>query len=142
MSPDCLTGFRVLDLSQYLPGPYATQILADLGAEVVKIEPPAGDPMRAIGPRDDDGVSAFYKLVNAGKTVVSYNYSWISRKGKEHCSRVGEYHIPDQKARIWVRPLTTLSAREFHSEVAPVSVQQNLGLATFDLENGRRRLFP
>ncbi len=45
-------------------------MLADLGAEVVKIEPPAGDPMRALGPRDGDGVSAFYKLVNAGKTVV------------------------------------------------------------------------
>jgi crotonobetainyl-CoA:carnitine CoA-transferase CaiB-like acyl-CoA transferase len=60
-------------LSQYLPGPYATQILADLGAEVVKIEPPGGDPMRQIGPPDGDGVSAFYKLVNAGKTVVRLN---------------------------------------------------------------------
>ena len=66
----CLTGMRVLDLSQYLPGPYATQILADLGAEVVKIEPPAGDPMRTIGPADADGISAFYKLINAGKTVI------------------------------------------------------------------------
>ena len=66
----CLHGFRVLDLSQYLPGPYAAQILADLGAEVIKIEPPAGDPMRAIGLRERDGTSAFYKLINAGKTVV------------------------------------------------------------------------
>jgi crotonobetainyl-CoA:carnitine CoA-transferase CaiB-like acyl-CoA transferase len=66
----CLGGLRVLDLSQYLPGPHAGQILADLGAEVVKLEPPAGDPMRGLGPIDRDGVSAFYKLVNAGKTVV------------------------------------------------------------------------
>ena len=70
MSLRCLEGFRVLDLSQYLPGPYAGQILADLGAEVVKVEPLAGDPMREFGPRDGDGVSAFYKLINAGKTVV------------------------------------------------------------------------
>ena len=70
MSFDLLTGLRVLDLSQYLPGPHAAQILADLGAEVVKVEPPAGDPMQGIGPRDSDGVSAFYKLINAGKTVV------------------------------------------------------------------------
>lgn len=70
MPADCLSGIRVLDLSQYLPGPYAAQILADLGAEVVKIEPPAGDPMRGLGPRDGDGVSAFYKIVNAGKRVV------------------------------------------------------------------------
>ncbi len=66
----CLAGLRVVDLSQYLPGPFAGQILADLGAEVVKVEPPGGDPMRGIGPPDPDGVSAYYKLVNAGKRVV------------------------------------------------------------------------
>ncbi len=70
MPTRCLTGIRVLDLSQYLPGPFGAQILADLGAEVVKVEPPAGDPMRQVPPLDGDGLSAFYKLVNAGKTVV------------------------------------------------------------------------
>ncbi|MDJ0947047.1 MAG: CoA transferase [Kiloniellales bacterium] len=70
MTSDCLAGYRVVDLSQYLPGPFAGQILADLGAEVVKVEPPGGDPMRGIGPPDPDGVSAYYKLVNAGKRVV------------------------------------------------------------------------
>ncbi|MEP2814209.1 MAG: CoA transferase, partial [Alphaproteobacteria bacterium] len=45
-----LSGIRVLDLSQYLPGPLAAQVLADLGAEVVKIEPPAGDPQRHLDP--------------------------------------------------------------------------------------------
>ena len=70
MLKDCLAGTRVLDLSQYLPGPFAAQILADLGAEVVKLEPPAGDPMRSLGPIDGDGLSAFYKLINAGKSVL------------------------------------------------------------------------
>jgi len=70
MSARYLTGIRVLDLSQYLPGPYAGQILADLGAEVVKVEPPAGDPLRGVPPLDGDGVSVFYKLINAGKTVT------------------------------------------------------------------------
>jgi crotonobetainyl-CoA:carnitine CoA-transferase CaiB-like acyl-CoA transferase len=42
-----LDGMRVLDLSVYRPMPHATQILADLGAEVLKVEPPGGDPMRA-----------------------------------------------------------------------------------------------
>ncbi len=70
MTATCLAGLRVIDLSQYLPGPFAGQILADLGAEVVKVEPPGGDPMRGIGPPDPDGVSAYYKLVNAGKRIV------------------------------------------------------------------------
>ena len=70
MLADCLQGLRVLDLSQYLPGPYAAQILADLGAEVVKVEPPEGDPLRRLGPIDADGISPFYKLINAGKTVL------------------------------------------------------------------------
>jgi crotonobetainyl-CoA:carnitine CoA-transferase CaiB-like acyl-CoA transferase len=66
-----LAGTRVLDLSQYVPGPYATLLLADLGADVVKVEPPGGDPMRGLaGPRDADGISPFWKLMNGGKTIV------------------------------------------------------------------------
>ncbi len=67
---DLLEGVRVIDLSQWLPGPAAGQLLADLGAEVIKVEPPAGDPMRRLGPLDEDAISVWYKLVNAGKKVV------------------------------------------------------------------------
>ncbi len=70
MAFDFLAGTRVLDLSQYVPGPYATLLLADLGAEVVKVEPPGGEPMRRLLLRDRDGVSPLYKVVNGGKTVV------------------------------------------------------------------------
>jgi crotonobetainyl-CoA:carnitine CoA-transferase CaiB-like acyl-CoA transferase len=65
-----LAGIRVIDLGQYIPGPYAAHLLAGLGAAVVKIEPPGGEPMRHLGPRDKDGLPAAYKLVNAGKTIV------------------------------------------------------------------------
>lgn len=70
MLDDTLEGCRVLDLSQYLPGPYATRQLADLGADVVKVEPPGGDPMRTFIFLDDDGLSPLYKQVNAGKSVI------------------------------------------------------------------------
>jgi crotonobetainyl-CoA:carnitine CoA-transferase CaiB-like acyl-CoA transferase len=66
-----LAGIRVLDLSQYVPGPYAALLLGDLGAEVVKVEPPGGDPMRRrFVLQDADGVSPLYKVVNGGKAVV------------------------------------------------------------------------
>jgi crotonobetainyl-CoA:carnitine CoA-transferase CaiB-like acyl-CoA transferase len=64
-----LSGVKVLDLSHYISGPIASQILADMGAEVVKIEPPTGDGMRDLGPRDADGDPVFYASLNAGKSL-------------------------------------------------------------------------
>lgn len=64
-----LTGFRILDLSHYIPGPMATLFLADFGATVIKIEPPGGDPMTGLGPRDAEGRPVYYRALNAGKAV-------------------------------------------------------------------------
>lgn len=64
-----LRGVRVLDLTRHLPGPLAALLLADMGAEVLKIEPPDGDGMREMGPRRADGRSAYFAIVNAGKTA-------------------------------------------------------------------------
>ena len=64
-----LQGVRVLDLTRHLPGPLATLLLADMGAEVLKLEPPGGDGMRDMGPRDAGGGSVYFAAVNAGKTT-------------------------------------------------------------------------
>ncbi len=64
-----LDGVRVLDLSQYIPGPFATRQLADLGANVIKIEPPSGDPMRRFMFQGDDDVSPIYRHLNRGKRI-------------------------------------------------------------------------
>ncbi len=61
-----LAGIRILDLSRVLAGPYCTALMADLGAEVIKIEPPGGDDYRHIGPFRD-GESALFTLNNRGK---------------------------------------------------------------------------
>jgi crotonobetainyl-CoA:carnitine CoA-transferase CaiB-like acyl-CoA transferase len=57
-----LEGITVVDLTRYLPGPYCTRMLADLGAAVVKVESPEGDPVRTV---------AWYSLLNDGKRVVT-----------------------------------------------------------------------
>lgn len=64
-----LHGVRILDLSRHLPGPLATLLLGDMGAEVLKIEPPAGDEMRVMGPLGANGRSVYFDAVNAGKTT-------------------------------------------------------------------------
>ena len=64
-----LAGIKVLDLSRVLAGPYCTALLADLGAEIVKLEPPSGDDYRHIGPFKD-GESALFTLNNRGKKSV------------------------------------------------------------------------
>ena len=66
-----LTGVRVLDLTQFLSGPYATQILADLGAEVIKLEPPQGDPIRAVPPHFIGDDSAYYVCINRNKRCIA-----------------------------------------------------------------------
>ena len=86
MLGDFLAGIRVLDLSQFLPGPFATQMLADLGADVLKIEPPAGDPLRRLDPATgqpgpEDARTPYYDVVNAGKTVVAIDLK--SEAGKQ-----------------------------------------------------------
>jgi formyl-CoA transferase len=67
-----LAGVRVLDLSRVLAGPYCSMVLADLGADVVKLERPgSGDPTRSWGPPFREGESAYYLCVNRGKRSVT-----------------------------------------------------------------------
>lgn len=72
MSARCgpLSGVRILDLSSVVMGPYATQVLGDLGADVVKVESPAGDNMRAVGPMRNPGMGHLYLHLNRNKRSI------------------------------------------------------------------------
>lgn len=72
-SAQALAGIRVLDLSRVLAGPFCTQMLADLGAEVCKVEAPGGDDTRRWGPPFQHGESAYFLSANRGKKSVAIN---------------------------------------------------------------------
>ncbi|QOW52972.1 MULTISPECIES: CaiB/BaiF CoA-transferase family protein [Acinetobacter] len=91
-----LTGFRVLDLSRILAGPWCSQILADLGAEVIKIEKPDhGDDTRIWGPpwlknnqQQDTHESAYYLSANRGKHSVAVDLS--TPEGQQIIKKIAE----------------------------------------------------
>ena len=87
-SGGALAGFRVIDLTRVLGGPYCTQILADNGAEVIKIEPPQGDEVRDWGPPFKGGISAYFAGVNRNKRAIGLDLR--SPEGQEVLFRLLE----------------------------------------------------
>src|SRR5689334_21792707 len=68
--PEILKGVRVIDLSSVIAGPFATQMLGDLGADVIKVERPSGDSVRQTGRARRRGMSAMFLHNNRNKRSV------------------------------------------------------------------------
>ena len=82
-----LSGIRVLDLSRLLPGAYATQMLADFGADVIKVEEPgSGDYGRFMPPQGAGGMSLYFIAINRNKRSMTLNLK--SAKGREIFQRM------------------------------------------------------
>jgi crotonobetainyl-CoA:carnitine CoA-transferase CaiB-like acyl-CoA transferase len=101
-----LEGIRVLDFTRHLPGPYATDILRRLGAQVLKVEPPDGDPTRWLPPIVGDAGSLFH-LVNSGKeSVVVDLKSEIGRSFAQQlaavCDIVTESYRPEVTVELGI----------------------------------------
>src|SRR6188768_2668841 len=74
-----LTGISVVDLTRYLPGPFASRELMRLGARVTRLLPPGGDPLRELAP-------AWHEALNEGKEPVELDLKAEPRRGHELCA--------------------------------------------------------
>ena len=95
-----LRGTLVIDLTRYLPGPFATRELLRLGARVVHVEPPGGDPMRAVDPE-------WFAELNAGKESVVCDLKAEPELGRALCERadvVVEGFRPGVAQRLGLEP--------------------------------------
>ncbi|HBJ39989.1 MAG TPA: carnitine dehydratase, partial [Hyphomonas sp.] len=66
-----LDGLRVIELGQLIAGPFCGQLLGDFGAEVIKVEPPGGDPIRGWRTLDDTGTSFWWRSLGRNKRSVT-----------------------------------------------------------------------
>ena len=103
-APRPLSGVRVLDLSRVLSGPHCTRMLADMGADVIKIEPPAGDLTRFATPRRH-GLSSYFVQQNVGKRNLSLDLATpegaeILLALAEHADVLVENYRPGVMARL------------------------------------------
>ena len=85
--PGPLAGLLVADFSRVLAGPYCTMLLADLGADVIKVESPGGDDTRGWVPPTRDGVATYYLAINRNKRSVA-----LDLKEPAGRAQVGEQH--------------------------------------------------
>lgn len=81
-----LSGLKVIDITTVMMGPYATQIMAEMGADVLKIEAPEGDSVRGVGPSRNPGMGSLFLQANAGKRSVVLNLK--TEEGRANLTRL------------------------------------------------------
>lgn len=104
--PALLEGLRVLDFTRVLAGPFATALLADLGAEIIKVEPPHGDDYRSIGPIRN-GESALFTVMNRNKKSLVLDLKQpaavaLARELADKCDVVVENFRPSVADRLGI----------------------------------------
>lgn len=105
MASGPLESVRILDFTQVLAGPYCTQILGDMGAEVIKVEPPQGDATRKWGPPFQGADSSYFHSVNRNKRSIAVDLAKrdgaeIARRLVRKCDVVVENFRPGVMAKL------------------------------------------
>lgn len=113
--PGVLTGLRVLEIGHFVAAPFATRLLADLGADIIKIEPPTGDPARQWGAQID-GHSLWWSMHARNKRSVAIDLKHPRARALllnlvGQCDAVIENFRPGQLARLGLGPDTLRAAR-------------------------------
>lgn len=103
-----LAGLRIFDLTRVMAGPFCTALLADLGAEVIKLEPPQGDDYRHVGPFLN-GESALFTLMNRGKQSIVLDLKQpsaveVARSIALQCDVIVENFRPGVVSRLGLGP--------------------------------------
>ena len=106
-APRALEGLRVLDQTQVMAGPFCAMLLADMGAEVIKIEPPSGDATRAMDLELAPGVSAPFLAVNRNKRGLALDL----KRPEGVASRAGPMCSSRTTARAWPRGSASTTPR-------------------------------
>src|SRR5512147_1668293 len=88
MPGSALSSLRVIDFSRVLAGPYCTMLLADFGAQVIKVESPEGDETRQWGPPWLEGESAYYLSINRNKRSIILDLK--NSRGRDIARRLSE----------------------------------------------------
>ena len=110
-----LRGVRVVDLTVNVLGPVATQILGDMGADVIKVETPGGDPNRQTGPRRSEGMSAMHLNMNRNKRSVTLDLKLP--EGREALMRLVD------TADVFVHSMRAAAARRLGIDYAAISAR-------------------
>ena len=105
-----LAGVRVLDLSSVIFGPMSSQVLADYGAEVIKIEPPSGDSTRHTGPAVEKGMAAMFLGSNRSKKSVMLDLKQMNDEIHQNLIGVSNHrtlefarYLSNKNINVWIR---------------------------------------
>ena len=113
-----LEGLRVLELGSAIAGPLCCRLMADLGAHVIKVEAPGGDPARGWGPRGEDGSSLVFHALNKEKRSLLVDFGDAAQLAGLKSLISGEIDIVVQNLRPGVAEAAGLGARQL-AEMKP-----------------------